>query len=270
MGAVPVISAIKVLPTYRLSIEFTPPDSLAGIGGSITSYKVKHLPTGGGSTTTISGLSAITHGSYSYLRRVSQFDRGLSKSVIVTAVGPGGEADSAPVDVTIQRTSSWPQYLRQNIFEVLADAGLSIVFQGATRTIRMHQDQWGEPLPFRDVKSIGDSFPAIGILAGRTETSTQDSNGHHTDTIAVPIQLLDAQQDPDDGQEVINRMDNLVRATLANSGALRMDDFGVSYRVWAYSFTPMEHLDNAGKTFGSLMTVNVPVQIESNRAIPYN
>lgn len=271
MGNKPVIVAVKVLPSYALSIKFTPPDDLTDIGGSITSYTVTCTPSPG-STVTVTNLQPFEHGGYSYLRRVHRFDQlgGTVYYIVVTAVGPAGSSASDAVEVTIRITNSYPALIRQRILEVLEAAAMQIEWpMGSTdRDVHLHQDEWGQARSFRTSKPFGGEFPVIAIGISGTSASEVQSVQIHMDTIEVPIEIRDAQQDDEEGCDVINHLQELIRAKLDLSGTFGLGNVCLVRTGPRYTFDGLDYVDQKSKVYGQTITVRVEATQHTGESIP--
>lgn len=241
MSTVPTINEVQVLPSQKISIRFTPQTDTSGIGGSITSYSARIVS--GATTHTANGLTARTHENYSYLLRVQQLPLGASWNVFISANGPGGSVESAAVAVNMATVQfAWEEAVRQLIAEVIIERAITV---GTAAYV--YCNQWGlARAAFKEENILPESFPVIEVGQIPIVGFSRASRIRYVQACDVPVRLIVAHQNPEDGTDLLRRLRDRVIDALEDSNDMDLTAFGVPHRTWDYEFEPriVRHKDS--------------------------
>jgi hypothetical protein len=263
MSSVPVINAVKVLPNFALSIEFTPPTDTAALG-EFDSYEVTITSAEPVSSSTVENLIEFVGRDFSYLQRVADVNFGTVYNVVVTWVGSIDDGDSVAYEFTPAPLTSRPAIVRQILYELLADETLTV----GDRTGYVHGNEWGEPLSLRAKKNVLPSeFPAVYVQPASTVSNETVSSLRDISVVEVVIELREAANDVEVATDTLGALQEVVRAALMTDSLKLRCQLGVVGHSITFAVSEIAEVDKGKDLFGMSITASVPVQFSAGTIV---
>lgn len=164
--------------------------------------------------------------------RLPRVKPGKLYSVQVAALNDDSEplvvGDSVDVDTTLTTTNA--RILRQQIVNILKDAGLTV----GPHIVRIYSDKYGRPRSLSENDSVVKT-PAIIVEYPITRISAPASVARHSESLEVELNFIDTVEDEDSGFARLDMMFAKVRHAINATKNLGLAWLGVVDQSWTWT-----------------------------------
>jgi hypothetical protein len=244
VSTVPTIAEVVLLPTLAVSLCITPPTDLTAVGAAVTSYTVTIDSDALDNPVTFAARPFTTFNGKHFVARLWNDDfselRGEDFTVSAVANGSlGSSGASAVEEFELTPQTSHPATVRQRVFEILADAGLS--FGG--KTVRIQQNRFGKPEIYPNKGLVGEGVPFVECGLCWTESDNNVDNETAEMQHQMRLRVFTIGDAPDEAEAAITLAEK-VRSKIT---ALQLTHLGISDLGWNWQMDEPDNLQTEGK-----------------------